>query len=54
MIRSAARAGLKKFQVIRQIEKTNLSTPSQFYQAVEGLKGPVTLLTDQGPVIVPE
>ena len=46
----AARSGLKKFQVIRQVEKTPVSTPSQFAQAVAGLKGPVTLLTDQGPV----
>ena len=50
----AARAGLKKFQVIRQVEKTIVSTPSQFYQAIAELKGPVTLLTDQGPVTVPE
>ena len=50
----AARSGLKKFQVIRQVEKTPVSNPSQFAQAVAGLKGPVTLMTDQGPVTLPE
>jgi serine protease Do len=50
----AARAGLKKFQVIRQVEKTPVTTPPQFEKAVEGLKGPATLLTDQGLVTLPE
>jgi S1-C subfamily serine protease len=50
----ASRSGLKKFQVIRQVEKTPVSNPSQFAQAVTGLKGPVTLLTDQGPVTLSE
>jgi S1-C subfamily serine protease len=50
----AARAGVKKFQIIRQVEKTTVSTPPQFYQAVLGLKGAVSLLTDQGTVSVPE
>jgi S1-C subfamily serine protease len=50
----ASRSGLKKFQVIRQVEKTPVSNPSQFAQAVAGLKGPVTLMTDQGPVTLPE
>ena len=47
---TAARSGLKKFQVIRQVEKTPVSTPAQFARAVAELKGPVTLYTDQGPV----
>jgi S1-C subfamily serine protease len=50
----AARAGLKRFQTIRQVEKTPVVTPPQFDKAVAGLKGPVTLLTDQGLVTVPE
>ncbi len=50
----AARSGLKKFQIVRQVEKTQVSTPSQFAQAVADLKGPVTLITDQGPVTVAE
>ncbi|HMF35579.1 MAG TPA: trypsin-like peptidase domain-containing protein [Isosphaeraceae bacterium] len=50
----ASRSGLKKFQIIREVEKTPVSNPSQFAQAVAGLKGPVTLLTDQGPVTLSE
>jgi S1-C subfamily serine protease len=50
----ASRSGLKRFQIIRQVEKTPVSNPSEFAQAVAGLKGPVTLLTDQGPVTLAE
>ena len=50
----AARAGLKKLQTIRQVEKTPVQTPSQFARAVGELKGPVTLLTDQGSITVGE
>ncbi len=50
----AARAGLKKFQVIRKVGKTPVSKPAEFSQAVAQLKGPVTLDTDQGPVTLPE
>ena len=50
----AARAGLKKFQVIRQVEKTPVASPRQFAKAVAELKGPVTLYTDQGLVTVQE
>ncbi len=50
----AARAGLKKFQIIRQVEKTPVLTPPQFAKAVAELKGPVTLLTDQGLVTLAE
>jgi S1-C subfamily serine protease len=46
----AARAGFKRFQIIRQVEKTPVSNPGQFARAVAELKGPVTLMTDQGPV----
>ena len=50
----AAKSGLKKFQVILQVEKTPVANPSQFARAVAGLKGPVTLMTDQGPVTLAE
>jgi S1-C subfamily serine protease len=50
----AARAGLKRFQVIRQVGRTPVSSPAQFAQAVEQLKGSVSLTTDQGPVSVAE
>lgn len=50
----AARAGLKRFQVIRQVEKTPVTNPAQFDKAIADLKGPVTLLTDQGLVTLPE
>jgi serine protease Do len=50
----AARTGLKKYQVIRQVEKTPVSNPTQFARAVAGLKGPVTLMTDQGSVTLAE
>jgi S1-C subfamily serine protease len=50
----AARAGLKKSQVIRQVEKTPVASPRQFAKAVADLKGPVTLYTDQGLVTVQE
>jgi S1-C subfamily serine protease len=50
----AAKSGLKKFQVILQVEKTPVANPSQFARAVADLKGPVTLITDQGPVKLAE
>ena len=50
----AARSGLKKFQVIYRVENTPVSNPAQFAQTVAALKGPVTLLTDQGAVTVAE
>ena len=50
----AARAGLKKFQTIRQVDKTTVLTPPQFARTVADLKGPVTLLTDLGSITVGE
>jgi S1-C subfamily serine protease len=50
----AARAGIRKFQVIREVEKTPVANPSEFARAVADLKGPVILQTDQGPVTLPE
>jgi S1-C subfamily serine protease len=51
---AAARAGLKRLQIILKVEKTPVATPAQFARVVAELKGPVTLATDQGPVTVPE
>jgi S1-C subfamily serine protease len=51
---AAARAGVKKHLTIRQVEKTQVVTPAQFAQAVSELKGPVSLLTDQGSITVEE
>ena len=51
---AAARAGLKRLQIIRKVEKTPVATPAQFARVVAELKGPVTLATDQGPVTVAE
>ena len=50
----AARAGFRKSQVIREVEKTTVANPSEFARAVAGLKGPVILQTDQGPITVGE
>jgi S1-C subfamily serine protease len=50
----AAKAGLKKFQVIRQVEKTVVTTPAQFASAVAGLDGSVSLVTDLGTVKISE
>ncbi|APW64055.1 trypsin-like peptidase domain-containing protein [Paludisphaera borealis] len=48
----AARAGLKKWQIIRQVGDQPVVDPAQFAKAVADLNGPVTLLTDQGPIVV--
>jgi S1-C subfamily serine protease len=50
----AARAGLKKFQVIRQVDKTPVSSPPAFAREIADRDGPVTLLTDQGTITVAE
>ncbi|WP_165219466.1 trypsin-like peptidase domain-containing protein [Aquisphaera insulae] len=50
----ASRAGLKKQQVIRLVNETPVTTPAQFDRAVANLKGDVTLVTEAGPVRVPE
>jgi S1-C subfamily serine protease len=46
----AAKAGLKKDQVIKSIEGTPLHDPHDFAEAVANRKGPVNLETDLGPV----
>jgi len=48
----AGRAGLKKWQIIRQVGDRPVLDPARFARAVDGLSGPVTLQTDQGPVVV--
>lgn len=48
----AAAAGIKKGQLIRQVEGKPVETPRRFAEVVAGLEGPVTLDTDLGPIIV--
>jgi S1-C subfamily serine protease len=48
----AARAGLKKWQIISQAGDRPVPDPARFARVVDGLRGPVTLQTDQGPVVV--
>jgi S1-C subfamily serine protease len=50
----AAKAGLKKTQLIFEVDDKRIANPPQFDRAVSDLKGPVRLLTDQGPVTLPE
>jgi S1-C subfamily serine protease len=50
----AARAGLKKFQIIRQVGKTAVSSPTAFARAVADQQGPVALGTDQGTISIAE
>jgi S1-C subfamily serine protease len=49
----AARAGLQKGGIIHRVADDPVANPAQFAQAVAKKTGPVTLLTDQGPVVVP-
>jgi serine protease Do len=48
----AARAGLKRDQIIRSVEGEHLKSPRDFDRIVAGLRGPVTLETDLGPVTI--
>jgi S1-C subfamily serine protease len=50
----AARAGLKKFQVIRQVDGNPVANPRTFARAVAEKNGPITLVTDQGTVTLGE
>ncbi|QEH37440.1 Periplasmic pH-dependent serine endoprotease DegQ precursor [Aquisphaera giovannonii] len=50
----ADKAGLKKLQVIRQVDGNPVTNPAEFAAAVAGTKGEVSLTTDSGPVTVPE
>ncbi len=49
----AAQAGFKQGQIIHKIDGKVVANPDQFAKAVANLTGPVTLLTDQGPIVVP-
>ncbi len=49
----ADKAGLKKWQVIRQVGQQPVVNPTQFAEVVAEVNGPVTMMTDQGPVVVP-
>jgi serine protease Do len=49
----AARAGLKRGQIIRSVAGKNLKSPRDFARVVGGLNGPVTLETDLGAVTIP-
>ncbi|MFO0890193.1 MAG: PDZ domain-containing protein [Isosphaeraceae bacterium] len=49
---AAARAGLKKFQIIRQVDSAPVANPRVFARAIAGKNGPVNLLTDQGTITV--
>src|SRR5262249_30703580 len=48
----AAKAGIKKGQLIRRVGDQNVRTPCAFAEAVDHLSGPVTLDTDLGPMTV--
>ncbi len=48
----AAAAGVKKGQLIRQVEGKPVENPRRFAAVVAGLEGPVTLETEQGPIVV--
>ncbi len=48
----AAAAGLKKGQLIREVEGKAVDSPLRFAEAIAGLEGPVTLETDLGPIVV--
>ena len=47
----AAKAGLKPGQIIRSIDGKPLKNPRDFLRLAEDLQGPVSLETDQGPVM---
>jgi S1-C subfamily serine protease len=49
---AAARADLKAEQLIRSVEGKAIKSPREFYQAVAGLRGPVSVETDQGAVTI--
>ncbi|WP_165075381.1 trypsin-like peptidase domain-containing protein [Paludisphaera rhizosphaerae] len=48
----ADKAGLRPYQSIRQVGDQSVSNPAEFAKAVAGLKGPVRLMTDRGPIVV--
>jgi S1-C subfamily serine protease len=48
----AAKAGLKRGQIIRSVQGHSLKSPRDFVRVVSDLNGPVNLETDLGPVTV--
>jgi S1-C subfamily serine protease len=48
----AEKAGLKVNQVIARVADKPVPNPREFAKAVAGLKGPVQLDTEQGPVTI--
>ena len=48
----AEKAGLKQGQLIRSVEGKPVRSPAEFSKAIAGRDGPVTVLTDIGPVTV--
>jgi S1-C subfamily serine protease len=49
----AQKAGLQKGQVINQVAGKRIRNPREFARAVAGLKGPVSILTDLGEIVIP-
>jgi len=49
----AEKAGLIKGRVIRKVGDEKITSPARFAEVVSQLKGPVTLMTDAGPIVVP-
>lgn len=47
------KAGLRRGQVVTRVGDRPVVVPNDFWEAVRGLKGPVTLQTDRGPITVP-
>ena len=48
----ADRAGLKAGQIISRVGDKAVPNPREFLKAVEGLKGPVQIETEQGPMTI--
>jgi S1-C subfamily serine protease len=48
----AATAGLKKGQIVHKVGDQNVRSPQEFHEAIANLKGPVSLETDRGAVII--
>jgi S1-C subfamily serine protease len=49
----AAQSGFKDGQIVHRVDGKPVANPDQFAKVVAKLSGPVTLLTDQGAVVVP-
>jgi S1-C subfamily serine protease len=49
---AADKAGIRTLQIISRVQDQPVRNPREFVRAVAGLKGPVQLVTDQGPLSV--